>query len=71
MLGLDDHSDAFGRHKITECLSNLIGHTLLHLESTRVGFDETGHLGQTDNASVRNIGDVYLPEKRKEMVLAE
>src|SRR5687767_4156247 len=52
-------------------LGNLIRHPLLDLQTSRKHVDQPWNLAQTDHMTPGNVGDVALPEKRQNVMLAK
>ena len=71
MIGLDDDPDAEGFERRHQRVGDLIGQPFLHLEPTRKHVDEAGDLGQPDDFTVWQVGDVRFAEERQHVMLAE
>jgi len=68
--GLKNDSHALGGSALDHAIGDLGGEAFLHLGSVGKLVDDSGHLGQTDDFSVRQIGDVGLSFKGHEVVFA-
>src|ERR1039458_9127930 len=71
MACLDHHSDALRFDRVLNRLRNLCGQPLLDLQAARERVDKAWYLAQADHFSIRYISDVYLAEKRQQMVFAQ
>src|SRR5581483_10222604 len=52
-------------------LRDLSCEPLLDLQTTRENFDEPGNLAEANHLTFGNIGDMYLAEKRKQVMFAQ
>jgi hypothetical protein len=69
--GLDHDAHAARAQHVVERPGDLLGEPLLHLQAAREHVDHAGELREADDAPVRDVGDVRLPEERQQVVLAE
>src|SRR5688572_30011657 len=71
VLCLDDHANTSGLEHFLDRARDLFSEALLYLKAPREDLHESRQLRQSDNPSVRDVGDVRLTEKRKHVMLAE
>src|SRR5262245_3088944 len=71
MAGFNDHADALRIDGSLDGFSNLCGHALLNLQAARENLDQPGNLAESNNSSVRNIGDVHLAEEWQHVMLTQ
>src|SRR5438045_2897397 len=66
-----DHTDALWLDDFLNGFGDLGCQALLNLQPPREDFHQSGQLAESDDLSVRNVSDVYLPEERQHVMLAE
>src|SRR5690554_362769 len=71
VTGLHHHRHTTRLQDLLHSPGDLLCQTLLHLETTGEHLRDPGQLAQTQDSSVREIGDVDLPEKWHEVMFAE
>ena len=67
----DDHAHALGLNHLLDRFGNLGSQPFLNLQPPRKKFDQAWNFAQANHFSIRNISDVYLPEERQHVMLAE
>ncbi len=70
MLGFYHYHHTLRIQCFLNTVFNLLGKTLLYLETVAVDIYHTGYLAQTGNLAVRDIGNMHLAIERKHVVLA-
>src|SRR5581483_3562782 len=68
---LNDHADALRLDDPLDGLGDLGGKAFLHLQASREDVHQSGELAEANHFAARNVGDVHLPVKRQEMMLAK
>ena len=58
-------------NRFLNCLRNLHGQTLLHLQTTGKHFHQARDLAQTDHFALGNVGHVHLAEEWQHVMLAK
>lgn len=71
MLRFDDHSDAERVHCILDTIADLIRKPFLYLQAARKSIHYARDLAQANDASVWDIRNMRLSEKRKHVMFAE
>jgi hypothetical protein len=71
MRGFHHDGDAERPNFFPNRFRDLIGEAFLHLQAAGEDVDQARNLAQADYTPLRNIGDVTLPEKRQQMMLAK
>jgi hypothetical protein len=71
MLGFEHNRYAKRFDFFHEGLSDLRGQPLLHLQAAGEDFNQTRHLGKSNDSMVRQIGDMCLAHEGQQMMLAQ
>src|SRR6266550_3953257 len=71
MVRLDHDTHTARLEYVHERVRHLVGESLLHLEPAGKHLDHAWDLGETDQAAVRQVGDVRPTEERQQVVLAQ
>ena len=70
MCGFDDHADAARVQHVLNGVGNLGGQPLLYLQTFAENIDETGELGNADDAAGRQISDMHFAQDGDDMMFA-
>lgn len=71
MLGLHDDDDALGIESLHNGIGYLSRQAFLHLQTACIDLHGAGQFGEAGDMRAGEIGDVYLPEERQEVVLTK
>jgi hypothetical protein len=71
MLGADQHANAGWREGVIQCIGNLRGEALLHLQSSRKGIDKAWDLREANDAAARHVANSRHSRERQKVVFAE
>src|SRR5437868_14857621 len=71
MPRFDDYTHALRLDYLLDRFGNLGGEAFLNLQPPRKKFDQAWNFAQANHFSIRNISDVYLPEERQHVMLAQ
>ena len=71
MLRFKDDSDALRWNEFLDGGCDISGHAFLNLQAACKNFDQARKFGEADHLIIRQIRDVALPEKWKQVVPAE
>ena len=70
MLGANQHANAGWRKRVVQCVSNLRGEALLHLQTSRKRVNEARDLREPNDATARHVANGGDTRERKEVVFA-
>src|SRR5690348_8536047 len=70
MLGFDYDAHAERAYRLLHGFGDLDRHTLLHLQATGEHVCYPCKLGEADDLTIRNVGDVRVPEKGEQVMFA-
>ena len=71
MFGTDQYANAGWCEGVVECVGNLRGEALLHLQSSRKGINKARNLREANDATARHVTDGGHTRERKEVMLAK
>ena len=71
MFGAHQHANAGRCERVVECVGDLRGEALLHLQSSRKGINEARDLREANDSTARHVTDGGDPREREEVVFAE
>ena len=70
VLGFEKNRDALRLQRLRDRVVDLCGQALLILQTPRMGFHNARQFGYSDKARIRNIRQMRIADKRRDMVLA-
>lgn len=68
---IHDNGDTLGFDGFLNAESDLLGETLLDLQTATEGLGDACQLAKAENEFIRDIGDGYFPNEGYEVVLAQ
>lgn len=71
MFGADKHPNACGGKSVVQCIGDLRGEALLHLQSSRKGINKAWDLRESNNPTARYVPNSGHTREREEVVFAE
>jgi hypothetical protein len=71
VFGADQHANAGWREGVVQCIGDLRGEALLHLQSSRKGINKAWDLREANDATARHVTDGGDTREREEVVFTE
>jgi hypothetical protein len=71
VFGANQHANAGWREGVVQCIGNLRGKALLHLQSSRKGINKAWDLREANDATARHVANSRHARKWKQVVFAE
>jgi hypothetical protein len=71
MFGANQHANAGWREGVVQCIGDLRGEALLHLQSSRKGIHKAWDLREANDATARHVANGGHARERQKVVFAE
>ena len=71
MFGADKHPNACGGKSVVQCIGDLRGESLLHLQSSSEGINKAWNLREADDSAARHVANGGHAREREEVVFTE